>query len=90
MPITLATHAMGTRFELVLDGADDDRLRPAGEAALGEIDECHARFNLFGHGSWLNTINRRAAREPAAGVLPGKRSIGKNIGSSGTYLNDFP
>lgn len=63
MPITLATNAMGTRFELVLAGAEPHNLRPAGEAALREIDECHQRFNLFAHGSWLNTINRRAAIE---------------------------
>ncbi len=63
MPITLASQAMGTRFELVLDGDDDRRLRPAGEAALAEIDECHRRFNLFDPGSWLSTINRRAAQE---------------------------
>lgn len=64
MPVTLATHAMGTRFELVLDGGDPHRLRAAGEAALREIEECHRRFNLFAPGSWLNTINRRAATEP--------------------------
>lgn len=64
MPVTLATHAMGTRFELVLEGGDPYRLRAAGEAALREIEECHHRFNLFDPGSWLNTINRRAAAEP--------------------------
>jgi thiamine biosynthesis lipoprotein len=66
MPITLATHAMGTRFELVLAGAAEERLRPAGEAALREVEACHARFNLFDPGSWLSTINRRAADEPVA------------------------
>jgi FAD:protein FMN transferase len=66
MPITLATHAMGTRFELVLAGGDTERLRPAGEAALREIDECHRRYNLFDPGSWLNSINRRAADEAVA------------------------
>lgn len=66
MPVTLATHAMGTRFELVLDGGDPQRLRAAGEAALREIEECHQRFNLFAPGSWLNAINRRAATEPVA------------------------
>ncbi|MEZ6193485.1 MAG: FAD:protein FMN transferase [Phycisphaerales bacterium] len=64
MPVTLATHAMGTRFELVLEGGDPHRLRAAGEAALREIEECHHRFNLFDPGSWLNSINRRAAAEP--------------------------
>ncbi len=66
MPITLATNAMGTRFELVLAGAAPERLRPAGEAALQEIEDCHHRFNLFEPGSWLNNINRRAAEEAIA------------------------
>jgi len=64
MPVTLATHAMGTRFELVLDGDDPLRLRTVGEAALREVTECHRRFNLFDPGSWLNTLNRRAADGP--------------------------
>ncbi|MCH8811507.1 MAG: FAD:protein FMN transferase, partial [Gemmatimonadetes bacterium] len=66
MPITLATHAMGTRFELVLAGDDPHRLRAVGESALREVTECHQRFNLFDPGSWLNTINRRAADGPVA------------------------
>ncbi len=66
MPITLATNAMGTRFELVLAGAAPEKLRPAGEAALHEIEECHHRFNLFDPGSWLNSINRRATGEAIA------------------------
>jgi len=64
MPIQLAIQAMGTRFELVLDGGDDVRLRAAGEAALDEIRQCHDLYNLFDPGSWLNVINRRAAHEP--------------------------
>ncbi len=63
MPITLATHAMGTRFELVLAGDDPHRLNAVGEAALCEIKDCHRRFNLFDPGSWLNTLNRRAGHE---------------------------
>lgn len=66
MPITLACNAMGTRFELVLAGDDALRLRPIGEAALAEIEDCHRRYNLFDPGSWLNTINRRAADELVA------------------------
>jgi len=64
MPTTLAANAMGTRFELVLAEGDPHRLRAVGELALREIIECHARFNLFDPGSWLNTINRRAHDEP--------------------------
>lgn len=64
MPITLAVNAMGTRFELVLAGDDPHRLRAVGELAMREITECHARFNLFDPGSWLNTINRQAYDAP--------------------------
>ncbi len=66
MPVTLATNAMGTRFELVLAGGDPHRLRSVGEEALREITECHRRFNLFDPGSWLNTLNRRADDGPVA------------------------
>ena len=66
MPITLACNAMGTRFELVLAGDDETILRPIGETALAEIEDCHRRLNLFDPGSWLNTINRRAAHESVA------------------------
>jgi thiamine biosynthesis lipoprotein len=66
MPVTLATHAMGTRFELVLAGGDPHRLRAVGEMALREIEECHQRFNLFDPCSWLNTISRHAVDEPVA------------------------
>ncbi len=62
MPVMLASHAMGTRFELVLDGDDCDRLRVAGEAALAEVRFWHDRLNLFDRGSLLNAINTRAAR----------------------------
>ena len=37
--LRLATDAMGTRFEVVLVGADPERLRAAGETALAEIEE---------------------------------------------------
>ena len=63
MPTTLAVNAMGTRFELVLDGDDPHALRAVGEMALREVTECHTRFNLFDPGSWLNTISRRASEE---------------------------
>jgi thiamine biosynthesis lipoprotein len=46
--VRLATAAMGTRFELVIE--DDDRparVRGAAEAALEAIEECHTRFSRF-------------------------------------------
>ncbi len=50
----------------MLAGGDPHRLRAIGESALREVTECHRRFNLFDPGSWLNTINRRAADGPVA------------------------
>jgi len=35
--VTLARHAMATRFELVLQGDDPTALRAAGEEALDEV-----------------------------------------------------
>ena len=43
----LATAAMGTRFELVIEDEGPERHRGAAEAALAAIEECHARFSRF-------------------------------------------
>ena len=58
--LRLATHAMGTRFELVLAGDDPVGLRAAGEEALREIDEADGRLSLFRRDSMLAHINRTA------------------------------
>ena len=55
---------MGTRFELVLGGADPAALRPIAEAALEEIGACHERFNRFDDASLLSHIHRAAAAKP--------------------------
>ena len=60
LPLRLATAAMGTRFELVLGGADPDRLRPVGEAAIGIIEESHRRLSRFAPDSLVSHINRTA------------------------------
>ena len=60
MPLRLATRAMGTRFELVLDGDDETRLRAAGEEALFEIEEVDRRLSLFRRDSLLSHIMRTA------------------------------
>lgn len=63
-PVTLATPAMGTRFELVLAAADrsaEPRLRAAGEAALDEIRHWHDRLSWFDAGSFISHINTHAA-----------------------------
>jgi FAD:protein FMN transferase len=60
----LATHAMGTRFELVLAGEAEAPLRAAGEEAVAVIQEWHARLSRFEPASQLSFINRTAADRP--------------------------
>lgn len=64
MVLRLATHAMGTRFELVLAGDDPVRLRGAGEEALREVEEVDRRLSLFRRDSLLAHVNRTAATGP--------------------------
>lgn len=66
MILRLAARAMGTRFELVLAGAVESRLRAAGEAALAEIEEWDRRLSLFRSDSLLVHLNARAAAGPVA------------------------
>jgi thiamine biosynthesis lipoprotein len=61
--VTLSTHAMATRFELVLYGADDVRLRAAGEEALAEIERLEAQLSFYRTDSEISWINNRAATE---------------------------
>ncbi|HEX9165885.1 MAG TPA: FAD:protein FMN transferase [Gemmatimonadales bacterium] len=53
---------MGTRFELVLPGGEP--ARAVGEAALEEIETCHARFSRFDEASLLNHILRVGPERP--------------------------
>lgn len=62
--LTLACHAMATRFELVLHGENPVALRAAGEEALGEVERLEARLSLFRPGSEIARLNARAAHEP--------------------------
>lgn len=64
MLLRLATHAMGTRFELVLAGEDPVGLRAAGEEALREVEDADQRLSLFRRDSLLAHINRTAAVAP--------------------------
>ncbi|MGH7131688.1 MAG: FAD:protein FMN transferase [Phycisphaerales bacterium] len=64
MPLTLAVYAMGTRFELVLDGASDPSLRAIGEEALREIMHWHQRLSAFERDSVVSQFNREAADRP--------------------------
>lgn len=67
--VTLARHAMATRFELVLHGDDAISLRAAGEEALNEIDRLENQLSLYRPGSEIAQLNARAARE-AVRVTP--------------------
>lgn len=62
-PVTLARHAMATRFELVLHGENPVALRAAGEEALAEIDRIEAQLSLYRPTSEIAHVNTRAARE---------------------------
>lgn len=71
MLVRLALHAMGTRFELVLEGDEDGPgaeayLRAAGEVALAEVEQVDARLSLFRRDSLLSHIQRNAAEQPVS------------------------
>ena len=63
IPVTLARHAMATRFELVLHGDNPNALRAAGEEALAEIDRLENQISLYRPGSEIAQLNARAACE---------------------------
>ncbi len=58
--IHLAAAAMGTRFELVLHGADQGALRAAGESAIERIEDAHRTFTRFESSSLLAHLRRVA------------------------------
>ena len=62
--ISLASNAMATRFELVLNGDDPVRLRAIGEEALAEIERLDRQLSFYAPESDVSWINARAAREP--------------------------
>jgi thiamine biosynthesis lipoprotein len=64
MPVRLATHAMGTRFELALAGASERGLLAAGEEALREVALWHDRLSAFQRDSVIAQINREAGSRP--------------------------
>ena len=61
--VVLARNAMATRFEIVLHGENENRLRAAGEEALDELERLEAQLSLYRPESELSHINRRAAFE---------------------------
>ncbi len=74
-PVTLARHAMATRFELVLHGANPVALRAAGEAALDEIERLEGVLSLYRPSSEIANVNARAADEPVRVSVPVFRLI---------------
>jgi len=68
-PVTLACHAMATRFEVVLHGDNPVALRAAGEEALRLVEQLEEQLSLFRASSEIALLNARAARE-AVRVTP--------------------
>ena len=68
--VTVARHAMATRFEMVLHGRNEVSLRAAAEEALDEIERLDARLSLYNPASEISHINARAA----GGPVPGRRA----------------
>lgn len=64
--IRLATFSMGTRFEFVLVGDDEVRLRAAGEQAIIEVEDLHARLSCFSRASIVSHLNRHGFPGPVA------------------------
>ena len=60
--VRVATLAMGTRFELVITGDDEPRLRAIGEAAVERIEEAHRAFTRFDNDSLLAHLRRTAPK----------------------------
>lgn len=61
--VRLARMAMACRFELVLQGENEPRLRAAGEEALREIERLETRLSRFLPASDVSRINTRASEE---------------------------
>ncbi|MBI4663618.1 MAG: FAD:protein FMN transferase [Verrucomicrobia bacterium] len=62
--VALARRAMATRFEILLYGEDEVRLRAAGEEALDEVERLEAHLSLYRPASEISRINTLAFREP--------------------------
>jgi thiamine biosynthesis lipoprotein len=62
--ITVACHAMATRFEIAMHGENPAALRAAGEEALRQIDQLEAQLSLFRASSEIACLNARAAKGP--------------------------
>ncbi|MDE0959556.1 MAG: FAD:protein FMN transferase [Planctomycetota bacterium] len=61
-----ALPAMGTRFEIVVGGANPLLLRAAVEQAFEEISTCHRLWNVFSKDSILSQIHSESSGRPVA------------------------
>ena len=68
--VTLACHAMATRFEVALHGDNPAALRAAGEEALRLVEQLEEQLSLFRASSEIAYLNARAAREPVRVTPP--------------------
>lgn len=59
--VALARNAMATRFEIVLHGPTESRLRAAGEEALNEIERLEAQLSFYRPTSEISRLNALAA-----------------------------
>lgn len=64
--VRLACSAMGTRFELLLRGADPTLLQSVGEACLEEILRLHRLLSPFARDSETARVNRLAHIQPVS------------------------
>lgn len=62
--VTLARHAMATRFEIVLHGENSVALRASGEEALDEIERLEAQLSLYCRTSEISCLNAHASAGP--------------------------
>ena len=61
--VAVARRAMATRFEILLHGEDEVRLRAAGEEALDEVERLEAHLSLYRPSSEISRVNARASLE---------------------------
>lgn len=62
--LRIGTYAMATRFEILLPGDDESRLRAAGQEAIAEIERLDAQLSLYSPDSDISMINAHAAKSP--------------------------
>lgn len=75
--VTIARHAMATRFEILLHGENAARLRAAAEEALDEIERLDAQLSPFRPGSEISRLNAHAGQRPMR-IEPGLFNLLQN------------